>query len=397
MSVNRVTPDNISRVLGYHLRKPDEKDRVFPKNKRVEVVFLVEAVNFILPRTEGVEDITLIRIPGTEYEVPVILPEKLQAVARRRMLAQLIAFRDTKPEELGKHLRRLVNMYRYQKQAGRGSKKKIIHVCVSFVKAKTAVSDPSNWLCYIQPPGGDTQKATDVGMDGFCPACALFGAVITDVNLEFVPKEGGKNEFDESVGIKSRVEFDPAIAFMDKKTTVARYTHNKVADGVSWTGRSLYSENHVLPGTIFVGKVTLEDVTEAELKTFLAVLSGISRLGGRERIYGGVRVHLAGMRGSSYETISALEIARRLAIDYNNDENDTTMPPVEEVLEKVRTFIADKGFREIHSDDFKKLLDDMELWSALWNDTVEYDRQVVARILDIIKGRGKYDQGCESG
>ena len=92
-------------VVGKYLRSPDEKDRLFPKNKKIEIVFLVEAVNAILPRTEGVEDITLMKLAGTDYEVPVILPEKLQAVARRKLLAQLRSYKDLKPEKLGDYFR----------------------------------------------------------------------------------------------------------------------------------------------------------------------------------------------------------------------------------------------------------------------------------------------------
>jgi hypothetical protein len=155
MSVSRVGPDTLGSVLGSYLREPSEPDRVFPKNKKVEIVFLVEAVNAILPRTEGVEDITLIKLPGTEYEVPVILPEKLQAVARRRMLAQLRKFRDEKPDRLGEYLRALASAFKYSKKS-RGKKEE--EAFVGFVKAGMYADNPKAWNCYIQPPGGDIIK-----------------------------------------------------------------------------------------------------------------------------------------------------------------------------------------------------------------------------------------------
>jgi len=374
----------IPEEVKQYLREPDEPDRIFPKNKKVEVVFLVEAVNAILTRTEGVEDITIIKLPGTEYEVPVILPEKLQAVARRKMLAQLRNFRDAKPDELKKYLEKLVRIYSYKSKKRGGGE---TEVSVNFVKAREVVNTPKDWNCYIQPPGGDISKATDVGMDGFCPACALFGVAITSNEVEFL--KDGKNTFGEAVGLKSRVEFDPAIAFLDKEKTVASYTHSKVSDGVSWTGMSLYSEQHVLPGTIFVGKVTLEDITENELKAFLAVLSAIDRLGGRERIYGGVRVHLVGIRGGRHETVSALEIAEHLAKDYGNS---TVMPTVETVRDNVLKYVDKYSFKEIKSEDFLKLLDDNDIWDRLWSDTVEYDRKVVEKILELVRGTGKYEE-----
>jgi len=379
MSVREyLSPDKVSEALKNWLREPDEPDRVYPKNKKIEVVFLVEAVNAILPRTEGVEDITLTKLPGTEYEVPTILPEKLQAVTRRRMLAQLRRYRDEKPENLKQYLKTLANLFEYTK--GGKSKSKNEKVVIRFKKAEVYSGNPKDWNCYIQPPGGD---ATDVGMDGFCPACTLFGTVITNNVLEFYDTKKDKNIFGESVGIKSRVEFDPAVAFVDQEKSVADYTHNKVADGASWTGQSLYTEHHVAPGTLFVGKVTLEDVTEVELKAFLAVLATIDRLGGRERVYGGVRIHLIGIRGGSYETVSALEIARLLAKEYGEVEYP---PAVEVVKEKVWNTIQNYGFQRIESKDFKKLMDNMNLWDNLWDDTVKYDKRIVERILRLIRG-----------
>ena len=48
--------------------------------------------------------------------------------------------------------------------------------------------------------------------------------------------------------------------------------------------------------------------------------------------------------------------------------------------------IQELGFYRVKSEDFKKLLDDMDLWSSLWDDTVEYDKRVVERVLKLIKG-----------
>ena len=363
-----------------YLRSPDEKDRLFPKNKKVEIVFLVEAVNAILPRTEGVEDITLMKLAGTDYEVPVILPEKLQAVTRRKMLAQLRKYKDLKTEELGKHLERLVNVENVVIKDKKGNIKE--KRPVSFVKARKYVSDPKSWNCFIQPSGGETrEKATDIGMDGFCPACVLFGAVLDKTHIEIIrrDKKGETNVFGEAVGIKSRVEFDPAFAISDQAVSVASYTHNKVADGVSWTGQSLFTEQHVVAGTIFVGRVVLEDVTETELKAFLAVLSAIDRLGGRERVFGTVRIHLLGIKGGSYETVSAYELARELAKEYGE-----RLLSIDEVKEKLKPKLEKLGFETISEDDYKKLLDNMELWDKLWEETTEFDRQVIRRILDIL-------------
>jgi len=372
-----LSPDMLGEVLGRALRRPGERDRVFPKNKKVEIVFLVEAVNAILPRTEGVEDITLIKLPGTEYEVPMILPEKLQAVARRRMLAQLRRFRDERPQSLKRYLETLSALYKFKKGG-----KKAQELIVGFTRAQQYREAPESWNCFIQPPGGDKREATDVGMDGFCPACALFGTVIDGSKLD--------NIDNESIGVKSRVEFDPAIAFVDQEKSVAGFTHNKVADGVSWTGQGLYTEHHVVPGMVFVGKVTLEDVTESELKSFLAVLAAIDRLGGRERLFGGVRIHLIGIRGGSHETVSALELARELAKMLGEREYP---PSADEIVKKVYDIIGEYGFHKISSSDYRKLLDDMDVWGSLWRDTVDYDCSVVGRVLSLLKNN--YEKLCQ--
>jgi CRISPR type I-D-associated protein Csc2 len=379
-NVSQVEPENVGKVLGKWLRGVNEKGRVFPKNKKVEIVFVVEAVNAILPRTEGVEDITLFKLPGTEYEVPTILPEKLQAVSRRRMLAYLRNHASSNSESLKSIFEQLSNLFVFTSK-----NKKVV---VRFAKAVKYKDNPAEWNCFIQPPGGDVTKATDVGMDGFCPACALFGTVITNVNLEFSDEKANKNLFGESVGVKSRVEFDPAFAISDRSVSVADLTHNKVSDGVSWTGQSLFTEYHVVPGTVFVGKVTLEDVTEPELKAFLAVLSTIDRLGGRERVFGGVRVHIVGVKGGHYETVSALELARELAKKYGD-----SLPPVEQVVKDLEEMLEGKGFTSVDTEKFKKLVGESKLWDELWESTLEYDRQVVERILLIVKGEGKFEKG----
>ena len=361
-------------VVGKYLRSPDEKDRLFPKNKKIEIVFLVEAVNAILPRTEGVEDITLMKLAGTDYEVPVILPEKLQAVARRKLLAQLRSYKDLKPEKLGDYFKELVNI--------EVIKIKSEERPVNFAKARKFISDPKSWNCYIQPSGGDSrEKATDIGMDGFCPACTLFGVALDKTHIEILRKgkKGEENIFGEAVGLKSRVEFDPAFAISDQGVSVASFTHNKVADGVSWTGQSLFTEQHVVVGTIFVGRVVLEDVTETELKAFLAVLSAIDRLGGRERIFGTVRIHVLGIRGGSYEKISAYELARELARDYGEQ-----LPSIDEVKKKLLTKLKELGFVDVSEEDFRVLLDDTDLWGRLLEENVEFDRQIIRRVLEIL-------------
>ena len=361
-------PHDIASQLHNWLRNVDEPDRVFTKNKKVEVVFLVEAVNAILSRTEGVEDITLIKIPGTDYEVPAILPEKLQAVARRNMLSYLRSHYEREKKEIDSYLQKLSVVFNKseEKTGGRRAKGEGEDV-VGYVKA-SAFLKSGGWNCFVQPPSGE---GTDVGMDGFCPACALFGTVLDNTKVSGIGNI--------SVGLKSRVEFDPAIAVSDRKVSVIPLTHNKVSDGVSWTGQSLFTEYHVAPGTIFVGKATLEDVTAAELNAFLATLLTITRLGGRERLFGGVRVHLVGVRGGSYETVSVLELASKLASSYGE-----RLPSVDEVLKVLKEELRSRGFiTELDQEAVKRLAESDKMWSDLWKSTLIYDKQVLTRLLQL--------------
>ena len=365
-----LSPADVIRKLESWLRRVNEPDRVFTKNKKVEVVFLVEAVNAILPRTEGVEDITLIKMPGTEYEVPAVLPEKLQAVARRNMLSFLRSHYERRTKEVDDYLQKLSVVF---KPAGEKGGKK--DEAVGYIKATESLQT-GRWNCFVQPPAGE---GTDVGMDGFCPACALFGTVLDDTKVSGIDNI--------SVGLKSRVEFDPAIAVSDRKVSVIPLTHNKVSDGVSWTGQSLFTEYHVAPGTIFVGKATLEDVTEQELLAFLATLLTITRLGGRERLFGGVRVHLVGVRGGSYETVSALELARELARNYGE-----RLPSVEEVLDYLKKELQSRGFlTDLNQEAFRKLAESDETWSSLWRSTLIFDKQVLLRVIQL-QGKEGYQE-----
>ncbi|MGC9187499.1 MAG: type I-D CRISPR-associated protein Cas7/Csc2 [Fervidicoccaceae archaeon] len=371
-SDNKNLDEIIEKNLKSWLRELNEPDRVFTKGKKVEIVFTIEAVNAILPRTEGVEDITLFKIPGTEYEVPAILPEKLQAVARRNMLSYLRMYRDKQKDRLRRYLEKLSLMYKIKDKK---------ETNVGFVKAKEFLNN-KDWNCYIQPPGGDVgEKATDVGMDGFCPACALFGTLIDKSKIEGIG--------DESIGVKSRVEFDPAIAISDRSVSVVGYTQNKVSDGVSWTGQSLFTEYHVVPGTVFIGKTTLEDVSKEELKAFLSTLSTISRLGGRERIFGGVKVTIIALRGGSYEAVSALELAKRLIAKYGD-----ALPGFDNIVRDLKQELKSRGFIEVdsYSDGFRKLVEDVEIWDDLWGSTIIYDKRIIDRVLQLVKGEGKYEE-----
>ncbi|MEM3338748.1 type I-D CRISPR-associated protein Cas7/Csc2 [Saccharolobus sp.] len=258
-----------------YLRNSDEADRLFSKGRKIEVVYAVVSKGIPLFRTEGVGDVNVldINIGGKVISVPTILPEKMQAKLRRRMLEIL---RNNNPDN---------NTLTKYEQLG-------------FIKI-TDNNGIKSWNCYVAPPG--SEGGTDIGLCGYCPSCNILGSIITRNEL----KTAGT-----AYGLKSRVVHDPAFGTTTYKDAVVELTHNKVGDGVSYTGMSLFQESHVVPGVVFIGKLVIYDATELETKLVLSSLSSISRMGGGETKYGSVQVIILGLNASDRETVSSYDITR---------------------------------------------------------------------------------------
>ncbi len=337
------------------LREVGEPGRIYPKAKRVEVVFLVEAANYLLLRTEGQGYINAITLPETKLEVPVILPEKLQAVTRRKMLHLLREYRDAAPDKVKQFVEEAVKL--------------------GFKKAEKHLE--KGWNCTIQPPIAQSgEKATDTGMDGYCPACALFGAALTTEHVAI-------NKRNASIGIKTRVHFDPAFAI---RRGIVPATHNKVTEGLlSTTGQALYPEVHVEPGTVFVGRVVLTEVTEPELLAFLYTLAHVEEIGGRAGVYGTIRIHLLGIRCGKYSATTALSLTE--------DTVREGKKSISEVKEFLRERLTKLGFQPISSEEILQGLENTEpdgLFYRLWGSTLDFDRQWIewVRILNNEKSEG---------
>ncbi|MEM4975645.1 MAG: type I-D CRISPR-associated protein Cas7/Csc2, partial [Sulfolobaceae archaeon] len=219
-----------------YLRKPDEKDRLLSKGKKIEVVYAVVSKGIPLFRTEGVGDVSELEINlgGKAVSVPTILPEKIQAKLRRRMLEIL---RNNNPDN---------NTLTKYEQLG-------------FKKITTDSNGIKSWKCYVAPPG--SEGGTDIGLCGYCPSCNILGSIITKNELK-IP--GSEDELGTAYGLKSRVVHDPAFGTATYEAAIQELTHNKVGDGVSYTGMSLFQESHVVPGVVFIGKLAMYDVTELE-------------------------------------------------------------------------------------------------------------------------------------
>ncbi len=322
------------------LREIGEKGRVFPNGRRIEVIFLVKAANMLLLRTEGPGDINEATLPETGISVPVIQPQKLMAVVRRRLLQALRTYRDSG-----------ANLKPFIEEAAK----------LGFKKAKDHLKN--EWNCTIQPPlKGGGEKSTDIGMDGYCPACTIFGAALTEAQYS---KAGGTM----SVGIKTRVHFDPAFATTRK---VQPETHNKVTEGtISTTGGALFNEVHVMPGTVFIGRVVLHDVTEPELLAVLYSLITTEEIGGRSGIYGTVKIELLGIRCGAYSVTTALELADAIA------EEKIEKPS--EIKERVRELIGELRFTELTNNDILGKVDPAQkdgVFEELWKSSIDYVKQV---------------------
>ncbi|MEB3760124.1 MAG: type I-D CRISPR-associated protein Cas7/Csc2 [Desulfurococcales archaeon] len=317
------------------LRSIGENNRIYPMAKRIEVVFIVEAGNYLLLRTEGPGDINAVTLPESGHRVPVILPEKLQAVTRRTLLQLLRNHYNNHSDEVNKFIRKAQEL--------------------GFTKASEHLK--SGWNCTIQPPlasGGE--KATDLGMDGYCPSCTIFGVALTSQQLK--PISG------MSVGIKTRIHFDPAFATVEG---ILPATHNKVSEGMlSTTGQSLYTEIHVEPGTIFIGRAVITDVTLPELLAVLGSLIHVEEIGGRSGVYGTVKIRLAGIRCGTHSSTTALELADNLAGSRKPSE----------ILSKLGDYLKKYGFIRLTNEDVEEVLSDNTMLD-LWKSSIDFAEQMV--------------------
>ncbi|MEM0043146.1 MAG: type I-D CRISPR-associated protein Cas7/Csc2 [Thermofilaceae archaeon] len=357
-------PMSLSRLLvekSSYLRNPNERDRIFAKGKKIEVVYVIVSKGIPLFRTEGAGDVTTIDIiprgvareGSTAYvSVPAILPEKIQAKLRRRMLEVL---RSRFNNEVREHVKK------YKK--------------LGFSR----LGEDGSWNCFIMPPSGEGE--TDLGMCGFCPSCNILGAVITKTE---------NTNAKTSYGIKSRVVHDIAFATVPYEKCVVELTHNKVSEGISYTGRSLYEEPHIMPGVVFIGKLAMYDVTEREAKLVLHSLATISRMGGGETKYGSVQVIIVGLRAGDRETVSSYDIARHVI-----EKTGGALVEPETVVKEVVNYIRGKGFdvvideqKGIDSLDTVVAISDEELTKLWEEDNYRYSENVVEYITRA-EGSGK--------
>ncbi|MEM4601443.1 MAG: type I-D CRISPR-associated protein Cas7/Csc2 [Desulfurococcaceae archaeon] len=344
----------VSRIMRFleqnknYFRESNEPDRVFAKGKKIEVALAIISKGLPLFRTEGVGDISLIDIAvkNAIISVPAILPEKLQAKLRRQMLEKL---RESFDERTRAYIIEYKNKLKFEKIESDGS-----------------------WNCYIAPP--KEAGETDIGMCGFCPACNILGTIITkDVN----------SKASTSYGLKSRVVHDIAFGTVRYEKAIIDLTHTKVGDGVSYTGRSLFEESHVIPGVVFIGKLAMYDVTRREASLVLSALSSITRMGGGETKYGSVQTIVLGLKAGNRETISSYDMARYILEKYGGE-----LVAPEEVLKTATEYISSKDFTVIidqgkRIDELSMIIDvNKDEIAKIWvEDNYIYSKNVVEYIM----------------
>jgi len=258
-----------------------------PRGRTVNVWVVIEAESELLVRHEGADDVTEFEVAGVT--VPGILNTKLQAVARRQALRTLYAFKDENPEKMQE-------LYNMAKELG--------------VENAEALKD---WICYITPGARSEKKKKDETVKGgyctVCPNCMIYG---------YVAGEGG------TYNVKSRVEGDAYFGLCPSKLCVVRRTFNAVDDVTkttymegqkgSETG-ALFTLSLVEPGTVFVGKLAVRDVSAAELLFVLYSLAKVDRIGGRVTHFGRVKVHIPVITFDYFEKGSGYEVAKALVGD----------------------------------------------------------------------------------
>ncbi|UXD21659.1 CRISPR-associated protein [Ignicoccus pacificus DSM 13166] len=316
-----------------------------PRGRTVNVWVLIEAQNELLIRHEGVDDVTEFEVNG--ITVPGILNTKFQAVQRRQMLRTLYSFKDLHPEELDK-------LYSLAK--------------------KYNVSNAENlkdWKCYLTPGTPSKSKQQEEIMKGgyctICPNCMIYG---------YVAGESG------TYNVKSRVEGDAYFGLCPSKLCVTRRTFNAVDDVTKTTYMeggttgALFQLSLVEPGTLFVGKVALRDMSPAELLLVLHSIAKVDRIGGRVTHFGKVKVHVPAITFDYFEKGSGYEVAKALVGDKKVDLEEAINKVVEMAKGEVKITKRDLAdeLRNIEEGDL------METVKEAWRDAITFKASIEALI-----------------
>jgi len=151
--------------------------------------------------------------------------------------------------------------------------------------------------------------------------------------------------------VKSRVEGDLYVATLPSERAVAQVTFNAVDDILKTTQMpgtetgALYTFSMIEAGTLFVGKLTLKDVTFAELLLTLTTLARTARIGGRQTHFGRIKIHVPAVLFSTHELGSGYELALRILGKHREGAG------FEEVLGEMNEYVGSFGGQGILVQD----------------------------------------------
>ncbi len=254
--------DELKKMVEPYLSKPEE---IVPRGKTINVFIMIKALTPLLIRTEGQGDLTTFRVGNVS--VPAILNTKIQAMLRRKTL-QILRYHYDKSSSIRQHVDNIVG-------------------------------EP--WNCIVNVTAG----GSNIGYCGKCPACMIYGFA--------VQKEGGYN-------VKSRVEGDVYYATIREEESTFTFTRNAVDEALKITGQALLQDRAVKPGTIFIGKIALKNLTWNEFLLVMNALLSIDRLGAVQTHFGRVKITLTGLIASPYEVGSGYEVALKILATGKKDE-----------------------------------------------------------------------------
>jgi len=336
--------------------KPDPYNAI-PKGRVANVFVILEAVSKLIIRQEQeTTDVTV--IPSQHgFNLPAILNPKFQSGAvRRQLLAMLHEWFDRKGAEYVKIL----------KEYGYSS---------------------DRYTCVMRPymkRGEAEKKRIPEGFEGYCgecPNCLIFGYAV---------QEGA------GYNVKSRVEGDLYVASVPSEKVISTTTFIAVDDIGKTTYRpeapetqrtgALYQFTLIEPGTLFVGKIAVKDVTCAELLLVLTALARTTRVGGRVTHFGEIKVHIPAILFSKFEIGSGYEIANSIVGKHGGEKVslETVLNELGQYVtkfENLGTLVQDRGLA-----DKLRALTEQETDAIIleaWKDTLVYKKS-----LDFFVGKG---------
>ena len=319
--------DPIPREAGRFLRERTEKKFIYWTSRRVVIPVIIEVLTPMIIRHNDPEELFSLDVeaPGKGMvTVPAILGTKVSGELRRRMQQIL---RDA-----------------YALWSGEVD---------SLLGSAGLPGYKGSYTCMVTVTTrkGGQEEAVVPGYCKRCPACALMGYAV---------------EAGNEVNTISRVDKDTFYSTSRLIDAMVKITRNKVDDISFTTGQALFEANAVKPGTLFVGVITLRDVTEAELLFTLKALSEMERLGAVKTIFGAVRTHIPVVAFSYGRLATGYELAGEI-IALGLSSKDEILKHVAEKIAGIagqdRAYVADvSGIMRAKSiDDLKSVI--LEAWS----------------------------------